>query len=35
MVRIALVLALVCATLVLGASAAGACAELLQWKYCL
>ena len=35
MVRIASVIALACATLLLGAAPAGACAAVLQWKYCL
>jgi hypothetical protein len=35
MVRIASVVALACSALLLGAAPAGACAGILQWKYCL
>lgn len=35
MVRIASVVTLACAALLLGAGPAGACTQLLQWKYCL
>jgi hypothetical protein len=35
MVRMASVVAFACASLLLGAAPAGACTQLLQWKYCL